>query len=164
MPTHSIQNQTPSILDMSPLHDVAGKIITLKPLGKAGDTAEVDDETLGNPVMQRVIAMKWLSITAGSQGVSAAPAAPAANVPAAEVEAVVAEAPKAEPTVETHAAPPAPAAETPAEPAPVAPVAETPAEPVVEAPPTSSIPVETSTSSETPMRSGKTLPPKNKSK
>jgi len=56
--THLLTNKTQSILDMSPLKDVHGNVLTLKP----GASREVDAETLGNDIVQRMLKPQWVSV------------------------------------------------------------------------------------------------------
>lgn len=114
MLNHVITNTTTSHLDMSPLKDVFGRLIALRP----SMSCAVDDETLGNPIAQRVLGMGWISVAPAS----AVEAPPAAVTPPPEPLS-------APPTAVTP--PPAPPSEPPAAVTP-------PPEPLSEPPPSPS--------------------------
>jgi hypothetical protein len=145
MPNHSITNATTSILDMSPLHDAHGRVLTLKP----GESREVDDVTFHDDIVQRMLKPLWLTAGKAAAPVALSPAPP---TPPATPE------PTPEPA--PLPAPPAPSAPLPEPPVASEPLPEQPVAPSEPA----GLPVETPTSSETPMRFSETISPKNKKK
>lgn len=70
MPNHTITNATTSMLDMSPLHDVHGRVLTLKP----SESREVDTATFEHDIVQRVMKPGW--ITEGKPAAKATEPAP----------------------------------------------------------------------------------------
>ena len=110
MSNHTITNVTSSMLDMSPLRDLAGHVLTLKP----GESRDVDGETFQNDILQRVLKASWIAEGTPAKAAAPAPAAPT-PAPAAPPEppAAVTPPPAPEPEPAPEAAPtPAPAVET----------------------------------------------------
>jgi hypothetical protein len=140
-----IANKLGSILDLSPLHGIDGQILVLRPQGTKGASREISEETADDPIIVRVLNMRWVDVEPVSMAavVPTAPDAPPA--PPAPPESDAPPAPSSTPSMESDA-PPAP-------PAPHAPETEPDAlPPPPPAPPeVKTLPVETTITSETPV-------------
>lgn len=112
MPNFIISNKQASNMDLAPLRDVTGHILTFRPKGQPGDSKEVDEATCDSEIIERVFKAGWISIKSVSAW----------------------EQPPPEPPLPAAAAPPAPPAPPPPLPlAPPAPIHVAPehSEPVV---------------------------------
>lgn len=160
MSNETITNTQVSVIDLTPMEDVFGLKIVLRPKGAKGDSREVSAETAANPIIQRVKAHGWVTLTPTSPAVTtpsippppagptaeelAAVAKAAADAAAAEMEA---EAKLAEAQAAEHVAAAALEAAKEAEALAAKTAEETKAAEVAEA---ALVPTETSTSSEMP--------------
>lgn len=64
MANFRLTNKTQSILDMSPMKDVLGNALTLKPMGTEGSVLEVDGTTVISDIVQRVRRCNWIDVQA----------------------------------------------------------------------------------------------------
>lgn len=120
----SIKNRLPGLLDLSPLKDSSGRPLVLR--GNA--SAEVLQEDVGHPVIQRVKASGWIEIVdtttpAALPPPPTPPAPPVIKTSAPPEELVMPTMPEEQASTDASA-PVAPAADAAEPPAPAAPAAE----------------------------------------
>lgn len=135
MPNHRITNKQGSNMTLAPLLDVEGNALVLAPKGTKGDEKEIDAETAENEIVTRMKTAGWVDVRPVHHHHQ--PAQHKAEEPPPPPP------PAPEPKAEEPPPPPAPEPE----PMPPPPAPEPAPEPV--APFETTLPTETSTSSET---------------
>jgi len=92
---YTVKNKLPNQLSLAPLRDLAGIVIRLLASGHAGDTTEVDEATRNSDVMERVVGLGWVDVTASGVAPAVPHKVPASPPPkAATPSPVIVEAPK----------------------------------------------------------------------
>ena len=117
MSNHIVTNKQASLLDLSPLRDVAGIILVLRPRGTEGASRVVTSATAESDVLRRVKNAGWVDVGPAD----AAPVPVKAALPAPVVAPVAAPEPVLIPvsvSVPEPASAPAPEPEPAPEPAP----------------------------------------------
>jgi len=84
-----ITNKQHSIMDLAPLRDVSGHVLTFRPKGTPGDSKEVDEATVDSEIVERVYKAGWIDIKhkappqpSVTPGTPPAPPAPVVTPPA----------------------------------------------------------------------------------